>query len=65
MVMEVMSMVAAFGELRDFLTYKAKCQGVPLKVINPENTSREYPKCQYIDARNKEEPIRMSLRWIY
>ncbi|MGC2574141.1 MAG: transposase [Candidatus Nitrosopolaris sp.] len=44
-----------FGELRNFLTYKAKREGVPLKVINPENTSRECPKCQYIDARNRKK----------
>ena len=44
-----------FGELRSFLTYKAKSEGVPLKVINPENTSRECPKCHYIDARNRKK----------
>jgi putative transposase len=45
----------AFGELRQFLTYKAKSGGVPLRVIDPKNTSRECPRCQYIDK--KQEPI--------
>ncbi|MGC1927970.1 MAG: IS200/IS605 family accessory protein TnpB-related protein [Candidatus Nitrosopolaris sp.] len=30
----------AFGELRQFLTYKTKSEGVPLRVINSKNTSR-------------------------
>jgi transposase len=25
-----------------------------VKVMNPENTSRECPKCHYIDARNRK-----------
>ncbi|HXX97460.1 MAG TPA: hypothetical protein VEL11_10140 [Candidatus Bathyarchaeia archaeon] len=34
----------AFGELRQFLTYKAKREGVLLRVIDPKDT-RECPKC--------------------
>jgi len=44
----------AFRELGDFLTYKAKREGVPLRVVNSKNTSRECPKCQYIDKRNRK-----------
>ncbi|HXX97674.1 MAG TPA: zinc ribbon domain-containing protein, partial [Candidatus Bathyarchaeia archaeon] len=44
----------AFGQLRDFLTYKAKREGVPLKVVKSENTSRQCPKCQHIDKRNRK-----------
>ena len=44
----------AFGELRNFVTYKAKREGVPLKVVNSKNTSRECPECQYIDKRNRK-----------
>ncbi len=43
----------AFGQLRRFVTYKAKKGGVPLKVVDPRNTSRECPKCHNIDARNR------------
>jgi putative transposase len=43
-----------FGELRNFLTYKAKREGVPLRIVDPKNTSRECPKCQYIDKRNRK-----------
>jgi putative transposase len=45
----------AFGELRKFLTYKAKSAGVPLTVIGPKNTSRECPKCQYVDKKNRSK----------
>ena len=45
----------AFGELRQFLTYKAKHEGVPLRVIDPKNTSRECPKCQYVDKKNRNK----------
>jgi putative transposase len=44
----------AFGELRNFVTYKAKKQGVPLKIVNSKNTSRQCPKCGYIDKRNRK-----------
>jgi len=43
----------AFGELRQFLTYKAKREGVPLRV--PKDTSRECPKCQYVDKKNRNK----------
>ena len=45
----------AFGELRSFVTYKAKHEGVPLRVIDPKNTSRECPKCQYVDKKNRNK----------
>jgi putative transposase len=45
----------AFGELRAFLTYKAKSEGVSLRLIDPKNTSRECPKCQYVDKRNRNK----------
>jgi putative transposase len=43
-----------FGELRDFLTYKAKREGVPFKVVESNNTSRQCPECLYIDKRNRK-----------
>ena len=50
---------------RSFLTYKAKSEGVPMKVINPENTSRECPKCHYIDTRNRKKNQFECLRCAY
>lgn len=44
----------AFGQLRFFIEYKAKREGVPLKVVNPKDTSRQCPSCQYIDKKNRK-----------
>jgi putative transposase len=44
----------AFGELRNFVTYKAKKEGVPLKITSSNNTSRQCPSCEYIDQRNRK-----------
>ena len=44
-----------FGELRQFLTYEAKSEGAPLRVIDLQNTSRECPKCQYVDKKNRNK----------
>lgn len=44
----------AFGELRNFLTYKSKIHGVPLIVVNPKDTSRQCPECQYTDKQNRK-----------
>ena len=44
----------SFGELRNFIEYKAKKEGVPLKIVESKNTSRQCPKCQHIDQRNRK-----------
>ncbi len=44
----------SFGQLRSFIEYKAKKEGIPLKMVNPYNTSRECPRCHCIDARNRK-----------
>jgi putative transposase len=44
----------SFGELRNFVTYKAKKEGVPLRIVNSKNTSRQCPSCEYIDRRNRK-----------
>jgi putative transposase len=44
----------AFGQLRQFVTYKARREGVPLRIVDSSNTSRQCPKCHYIDARNRK-----------
>lgn len=43
----------SFGQLRQFVEYKAKREGVPVRVVDPRNTSRECPNCHNIDARNR------------
>src|SRR5487761_583700 len=43
----------AFDELRFFVEYKAKREGVPLSFVDPRNTSRECPECHYVDKRNR------------
>lgn len=52
----------AFGELRFFLEYKARREGVPLFLINPKNTSRECPECHCVDKKNR--PTRDTFRCI-
>ena len=52
----------AFGELRFFLEYKARREGVPLFLVNPRNTSRECPECHCVDRRNR--PTRDTFRCI-
>lgn len=41
----------SFGQLRAFVEYKAKRDGVPVRVVDPRNTSRECAECHNIDAR--------------
>ena len=43
----------AFGELRKFIEYKAKREGIPLVLVDPRNTSRECPECHCVDKRNR------------
>jgi IS605 OrfB family transposase len=43
----------AFGQLRQFITYKAALAGVPVVLVDPRNTSRECPECGLIDKRNR------------
>ena len=44
-----------FGEIRQFLEYKAKREGVPLKMVNPKDTSRECPKCHHTCKENRKK----------
>ena len=43
----------AFGQLREFVAYKAKLAGVPVVLVDPRNTSRTCPECSHIDKRNR------------
>ncbi len=45
----------AFSELRSFIEYKARMNGVPLVIVDPRNTSRECPKCHTMDKKNRPE----------
>lgn len=44
----------AFFQLRTFITYKSELLGVPRKLVDPRNTSRQCPECGHIDKRNRK-----------
>ncbi len=44
----------AFRELRNFIEYKAKLLGVPVVLVDPQNTSRACSVCGYIDKKNRK-----------
>jgi putative transposase len=43
----------AFGQIRGFIEYKAKREGVHFFVVDPRNSSRECPECHAINKRNR------------
>ncbi len=45
----------SFGQLRRFVEYKARREGVPVRVVNPRDSSRTCPKCHNVDVRNRPE----------
>ena len=44
----------AFGQLREFCTYKARKEGVAVVVIDPCNTSRECSACGHCEKANRK-----------
>jgi putative transposase len=44
----------SFGQLQEFILYKAKRTGVPVRFVDPRNTSRTCPKCGCVDKRNRK-----------
>ena len=44
----------SFGQLRFFIEYKAALAGVPLRVVDPRNTSRTCPLCGHCDKANRK-----------
>ncbi|MEV4749692.1 transposase, partial [Streptosporangium sp. NPDC049248] len=43
----------AFHQLRTFVTYKAAIAGVPVRLVDPRNTSRTCHRCGHCDKRNR------------
>ena len=52
----------SFHQLRTFIAYKATMAGVPVRPVDPRNTSRTCPECGLIDKRNR--PTRDDFRCI-
>jgi IS605 OrfB family transposase len=50
----------SFGQLRVFLTYKAKRAGVPIVAVNPRHTSQQCSCCGTIDKRNRPDQATFS-----
>lgn len=44
----------AFGQLRSFIEYKARLQGVKVIKVDPRNTSRECSQCHHVDKKNRQ-----------
>jgi putative transposase len=44
----------AFGQLRQFLSYKAALAGVPLHTVDPRNTSRTCSECGHCAKENRK-----------
>ena len=44
----------AFGELSNFICYKAAIKGIPVVKVDPRNTSRTCPKCSNVHKNNRK-----------
>lgn len=45
----------AFGQLRQFVAYKAQLAGVQVHFVDPRNTSRTCPACGHVDRANRPD----------
>lgn len=43
----------SFHQLRQFIEYKAKLAGVPVRLVDPKNTSRACPNCGFVSKQNR------------
>lgn len=50
----------SFGQLRSFVSYKSRMEGVELFVVDPRNTSRTCPECGCVDKKNRKSQDRFS-----
>lgn len=50
----------SFGQLRAFLTYKARRAGVPVVFVAPHNTSTTCSQCGVVDKRNRRSQAEFS-----
>jgi putative transposase len=44
----------AFAQLRSFIAYKAQLRGVPVRFVDPRNTSRTCPACGHCAKENRK-----------
>jgi IS605 OrfB family transposase len=44
----------SFGQLRGYIEYKAKREGVPVIAVNPRNTSRTCSVCGFVSKKNRK-----------
>ena len=44
----------SFGQLQGFILYKARRAGVPVRFVDPRNTSRTCAECGCVDKRNRK-----------
>ena len=52
----------AFGQLRDFVEYKARLAGVPMLLVDPRDTSRMCSVCGHIERGNRLSQARFRCR---
>ena len=52
----------SFYQLRQFISYKAAIEGVPVALVDPRNTSRECPECGHIDKANRPSRDRFACK---
>ncbi len=52
----------AFGQLRQFIVYKAARVGVPVVFVEPANTSRACPACGHVDKLNRRSQAEFCCR---
>jgi putative transposase len=43
----------AFGELREYMEYKAALSGVKVQPVDPRNTSKRCPECNHVSKKNR------------
>lgn len=50
----------SFGQLRQFISYKAQQAGVPVVFVDPRNTSRTCNRCGFVSKRNRKSQAEFS-----